>query len=70
MSLLDYHFFNSYLIVIFKFLLPPYSHFFHPTRLAKFLPYLFICAYFFMKFAQNIHPTRLFGPTHLIGTWE
>ena len=23
-----------------------------------------------MKFAQNIHPTRLFGPTRLIGTWE
>ena len=23
-----------------------------------------------MKFAQNIHPTRLFGPTCLIGTWE
>ena len=23
-----------------------------------------------MKFTQNIHPTRLFGPTRLIGTWE
>ena len=23
-----------------------------------------------MKFAQNINPTRLFGPTRLIGTWE
>ena len=23
-----------------------------------------------MKFAQNILPTRLFGPTRLIGTWE
>ena len=23
-----------------------------------------------MKFTQNNHPTRLFGPTRLIGTWE
>ena len=23
-----------------------------------------------MIFTQNIHPTRLFGPTCLIGTWE
>ena len=23
-----------------------------------------------MKFAQNNHPTRLFGPTCLFGTWE
>ena len=23
-----------------------------------------------MKFTQNTHPTRLFGPTRLIGTWE
>ena len=23
-----------------------------------------------MKFAQNNHPTRLFGPTGLFGTWE
>ena len=23
-----------------------------------------------MKFTQNNHPTRLFGPTCLIGTWE
>ena len=23
-----------------------------------------------MKFAQNIHPIRLFDPTRLIGTWE
>ena len=23
-----------------------------------------------MKFAQNNHPTRLFGPTLLFGTWE
>ena len=23
-----------------------------------------------MKFAQNIHPTRLFGPTRLIAPWE
>jgi hypothetical protein len=23
-----------------------------------------------MKFPQNNHPTRLFGPTRLIGTWE
>jgi hypothetical protein len=29
---------------------------------------LFIWAYFFMKFTQNIHPTRLLGPTCLIGT--
>ena len=28
----------------------------------------FIWAYSFMKFAQNNHPTRLFGPTHLFGT--
>ena len=39
-------------------------HFFHPTWLANFPPYLF------MKFSQNNHPTRLFGPTRLIGTWE
>ena len=26
--------------------------------------------YLFMRFAQNIHPTRLFGPTCLIDTWE
>jgi hypothetical protein len=60
---------------------PPYSHFFHPTYLiSKFptplvylglaSPYSFIWAYLSMKFAQNIHPTRLFGPTRLIGTWE
>ena len=24
----------------------------------------------FMKFTWNIHPTRLFGPTRLIRTWE
>ena len=23
-----------------------------------------------MKFAQKTHPTRLFGPTCLLGTWE
>ena len=23
-----------------------------------------------MKFAQNNHPTRSFGPTRLFGTWE
>ena len=23
-----------------------------------------------MILTQNIHPTRLFGPTRLIGTWE
>ena len=23
-----------------------------------------------MKFAQNNHPTRFFGPTRLFGTWE
>ena len=23
-----------------------------------------------MKFTQNTYPTRLFGPTRLIGTWE
>ena len=23
-----------------------------------------------MKFAQNNHPTRLFGPIRLFGTWE
>ena len=23
-----------------------------------------------MKFTQNTHPTHLFGPTCLIGTWE
>ena len=28
----------------------------------------FIWAYSFMKFAQNNHPTLLFGPTHLFGT--
>ena len=27
-------------------------------------------ALFFMKFTYNIHPTRLFGPTRLIATWE
>ena len=26
--------------------------------------------YSFMKFTQNTHPTRLFSPTCLIGTWE
>ena len=31
---------------------------------------LFGPTYSFMKFAQNNHPTRLFGPTRLIGTWE
>ena len=30
----------------------------------------FIWAYSFMKFAQNNHPTHLFGPTRLFGTWE
>ena len=28
----------------------------------------FIWAYSFMKFAQNNHPTRLFGPTLFFGT--
>ena len=28
----------------------------------------FIWAYSFMKFAQNDHPTHLFGPTCLFGT--
>ena len=42
--------------------------FFHPTHLANFPPYLFIWPYFFMKFTQNINPTRLLGPTCLIGT--
>ena len=28
----------------------------------------FIWAYSFMKFAQNNHPTLLFGPTRLFGT--
>ena len=23
-----------------------------------------------MKFTQNNHPTRLFGPNRLVGTWE
>ena len=39
-------------------------HFFHPIWLANFPPFLF------MKFSQNKHPTRLFGPTRFIGTWE
>ena len=37
---------------------------------SKYPPYLFIWDCSFMKFAQNIHPTRLFGPTRLIGPWE
>ena len=65
-SLLDYHFHQQ----IFNptCLLGTFFLEFHPTRLANFLPYLFIWAYFFMKFTQNIHPTRLLGPTRLIGT--
>ena len=65
-----------YSIIIFIF-------FSHPTRnfstlfvylgllfyeiCSKYPPYSFIWACSFMKFAQNIHPTRLFGPTCLIG---
>ena len=30
--------------------------------------YSFIWPYSLMKFTQNIHPPRLFGPTRLIGT--
>ena len=30
----------------------------------------FVLAYSFMKFAQNNHPARLFGPTLLFGTSE
>ena len=40
------------------------------SKLANFQPYLFIWAYSFMKFAQNNHPTLLFCPTCLFGTWE
>ena len=29
-----------------------------------------VWAYSFMKFAQNDHPTRLFGPIYLFGTWK
>ena len=52
------------------------THLFGPTR-SHFLSYLiskfftllvYLAPTFFMKFAQNIHPTRLFGPTRLIGT--
>ena len=41
-------------------------------RRTNFQPYLhsvYIWLYSFMKFNQNNHPTRLFGPTCLIGTW-
>ena len=38
MSLIDYH---------FKTFFTPYSHFFHPTRLANFHPYSFIRHLFF-----------------------
>ena len=34
----------------------------------NFQPYSFIWPYSFMKCNQNNHPTRLFGPTCLIGT--
>ena len=41
---------------------------FQPTQLANFPLNSFIWPYSFMKFTQNNHPTRLFGPTRLIGT--
>ena len=45
-------------------------HFFHPTWLANFPSYSFIWAHSFMRFAQNSHPTFLFCPTRVFGTWE
>ena len=64
-------------LTFFEFFPRP-THLFGPTRshfppylISKFstlLVYLVHWSYSFMKFTQNIHPTRLFGPTRLIGT--
>ena len=61
-----------YLIIIFGFFphpvfghvicyIPPYS-FIRPYTFCFFILLLYL-ALFFRKFTQNIHPTRLFGPT-------
>ena len=73
-------FFYPTRLAFLHFFTTPHANFFHPTWLANFPPYLFIrhcfsrisliTAYSFIKCTQNTRPTRLFGPTCLIGTWE
>ena len=36
----------------------------------KFLPYTFIWPYMFIDFLKDVLPTRLFGPTLVLGTLE
>ena len=65
-----------YSISIFLFfsrLFGPTCFHFPPYSISKFstlLVYLVHWSYSLMKFTQDIHSTFLFGPTHLIGTWE